>query len=242
MTTDIITTGPELQDLAGAINREHAAATAAAKTAVAHALNAGRLLLQAKAQMAHGEFLPWLRSHCAVKQRQARQYMRLAKGWATIEAKTAPGADLTIKGALRLLDERPSETPTPQAGDAQVSINAAFGLPDELQPDETLTAAITDGGMMAEIIPCEQPGYVYLAVYFDLDTDNGQVEYTRRGIAGYAVGIALQRWFGITPGALTDGWKRDAFDGGLPWYITANATSIPGRCRHHVYHGRDAQR
>ncbi len=115
-TTDIITTKLELglsalQDLAGAINREHAAAAAAANTAIGHALNAGRLLLQVKAQLAHGEFLPWLRSNCTVKQRQARAYMRVARNWRRIESKTAPGADLTVKGALRLLSKNRGPRP-----------------------------------------------------------------------------------------------------------------------------------
>ncbi len=115
-TTDIITTKPDvelsaLQDLARVIDQEHAAAAAAANTAIQHALNAGRLLLQVKAQLAHGEFLPWLRSNCTVKQRQARAYMRVARNWRRIESKTAPGADLTVKGALRLLSKNRAARP-----------------------------------------------------------------------------------------------------------------------------------
>jgi hypothetical protein len=239
-STNIITTEPErlgrvaLQDLAGAINREHAAAAAAAETAVGHALNAGRLLLQVKAHLAHGEFLPWLRASCAVKQRQARQYMRLAKGWATLETKTAPGADLTIKGALRLLDDRPSETPTPKTGEAQVGINGAFGLPDDLQPDVTLTNAADE--TLLEITPCRQAGYFHVAAYRDLDTDNAEVVYTRRGIASHAAGVALQL-FGIQPEALTGGWHPRPFDGQRPWYVKADDTSAPGRFRQDLYHG-----
>lgn len=116
MTANIITAGPNvepsaLQDLASRINQEHAAATAAAQTAIGHALNAGRLLLQVKAQLPHGEFLPWLRSNCTVKQRQARAYMRVTRNWRRIESKSAPGADLTVKGALRLLSKNRAARP-----------------------------------------------------------------------------------------------------------------------------------
>lgn len=92
-----------LPDLADAINLEHKAAIEHAQHAVEHALKCGRLLIQAKGQLPHGEFLSWLSEHCHVKQRQARNYMRVADNWQAIEAKTAPGADLTIKGALAVL-------------------------------------------------------------------------------------------------------------------------------------------
>lgn len=93
-----------LPELADAINREHQAAIDHAQRAVEHALKCGRLLIQAKGKLLHGEFLPWLSKHCHVKERQAQNYMRVAKNWPAIAAKNAPGADLTIRGALALLE------------------------------------------------------------------------------------------------------------------------------------------
>ena len=97
----------KLADLATEIDQAHGRAVAAAATAIEHARRCGELLMQAKARIGHGGFLAWLESNCIVKERQARNYMRLAEHWAAIEAKTksAPGADLTIKGALRLIGQ-----------------------------------------------------------------------------------------------------------------------------------------
>lgn len=89
--------------LAQRINAEHQAATNKAREAIDHARRAGELLLEAKAACKHGEWLSWLKSNCSVGERQARNYIKLAKGWNAIQSKSAPGADLTIKGALRLL-------------------------------------------------------------------------------------------------------------------------------------------
>jgi hypothetical protein len=95
-----------LVTLADDINREHQAAETAARSAIAHALQAGLLLIEAKRRLPHGEFLPWLKENCVVSERQAQNYMRAARNWQALEAKSAPGADLTLKGALRLLSNR----------------------------------------------------------------------------------------------------------------------------------------
>jgi hypothetical protein len=42
-------------------------------------LTAGDLLLEAKAQVGHGQWLRWLRDRCGVSDRIARLYMRLAR-------------------------------------------------------------------------------------------------------------------------------------------------------------------
>jgi hypothetical protein len=56
-----------LADLAARINQEHEAAEAAIKRGAAHAMAAGDLLIEAKAQVPHGQWLPWLAEHCVVK-------------------------------------------------------------------------------------------------------------------------------------------------------------------------------
>jgi hypothetical protein len=67
-----------LADLAARIKAEHEASALAVKRGLAHAINAGRLLIEAKDQLAHGQWLPWLREHCAVPERSAQRYMHLA--------------------------------------------------------------------------------------------------------------------------------------------------------------------
>ena len=84
------TTEANLTDLAERINAEHAASEDHAKSAIEHALQCGQLLIEAKAQVKHGQWLPWLEANCTVKERQARNYMRLADNWEAIESKSAP--------------------------------------------------------------------------------------------------------------------------------------------------------
>lgn len=65
------------------INLEHRLANSKAAEAVQHAANCGLMLLQVKASLKHGEWLPWLESQIetgclAVKKRQAQTYMQLA--------------------------------------------------------------------------------------------------------------------------------------------------------------------
>jgi hypothetical protein len=66
--------------IAADIDRHHAEAIACAASAVEHAKAAGTLLLQVKAQLPHGEFLPWVQAHLTVSDRQARRYMAAALG------------------------------------------------------------------------------------------------------------------------------------------------------------------
>jgi hypothetical protein len=62
------------------INAAHLLAQKHAGEAIAHARTAGALLLQVKAELPHGGFLPWLAAHCEVSERQAQRYMRAAQG------------------------------------------------------------------------------------------------------------------------------------------------------------------
>ncbi len=94
-----------LPELAAAINADHAAAERTARKALDHARAAGDKLLQAKAQVDHGQWLPWLSAHCPdVAVRTAQAYMRLAGNWGTLEAKYAESAYLSIDAALKLLN------------------------------------------------------------------------------------------------------------------------------------------
>src|ERR1700738_3377055 len=94
-----LTLSNSLADLAARINAEHEAAGGALKHSLQHAIAAGELLLEAKDQLKHGQWLPWLRDHCQISERTVRLYMRVAKN------KTEIGnvADLTVRGAVALL-------------------------------------------------------------------------------------------------------------------------------------------
>lgn len=93
------TTTAALPELAADANREHAHCKAAFSDAVEHALTAGRLLLEAKVAVVHGEWLPWIEQNFDGGARTAQGYMRLAKDSANAQRL----AHLGIAGALREL-------------------------------------------------------------------------------------------------------------------------------------------
>jgi DUF3102 family protein len=96
--------------LAAEIKTEHLAAHAAMKAGIAHAIAAGERLNEAKTQLLHGQWLPWLQDHCAISERMAQRYMRLAKNKEKLKSDTV--SDLTLRGALDALAQHlPPEEP-----------------------------------------------------------------------------------------------------------------------------------
>lgn len=69
-----------LPNAAAEIDAEHAKAIQNAAQAVEHAKRAGELLLQVKAALPHGDFLPWIEENVSVSARQAQRYMAAAVG------------------------------------------------------------------------------------------------------------------------------------------------------------------
>ena len=63
---------------AAGANREHAAWEQAYGTAIEHAFRAGEYLIAAKAEVTHGEWLPWLAEHFSGTERTAQAYMSIA--------------------------------------------------------------------------------------------------------------------------------------------------------------------
>jgi N6-adenosine-specific RNA methylase IME4 len=107
--TGDLTCSNSLADLAARIRAEHEATTIAMQRGLEHAIRAGDLLLEAKAQLKHGQWLPWLTEHCSMSERTAQLYMRVAERRSELEAKAQGLADLTLEGAARLL-AKPSES------------------------------------------------------------------------------------------------------------------------------------
>ncbi len=94
------------------INLEHRLANNKATEAVQHATNCGLMLLQVKASLSHGEWLPWLageieNGRLEVKRSQAHTYMRVASNYQRAgNLLEAP----SIRAALELLtDKEPAE-------------------------------------------------------------------------------------------------------------------------------------
>jgi hypothetical protein len=97
-TTDAAASN-SLADLAARIRAEHEACGTALRRGLEHAIAAGELLIQAKDQLAHGQWLPWLREHCQIPERTAQLYMRLARHLPEIRNV----ADSTLTEAVSLI-------------------------------------------------------------------------------------------------------------------------------------------
>ncbi len=96
-----------LVDLALRIRTEHEAAAGTLKHSVRYAMEAGELLLEAKKQLHHEQWLPWLREHCTISEHTAQLYMRVAKNRAAIEEQIRNGvADLSLNDAAALSRNR----------------------------------------------------------------------------------------------------------------------------------------
>src|SRR5258706_12910135 len=90
-----------LADLAERVNIALQASHSAETLAIDKAMEAGSLLVEAKASCRHGDWLPFLK-RANVPERKAQRYMKLAKAG----LKSGPVSDLGgIKAALRWCDQ-----------------------------------------------------------------------------------------------------------------------------------------
>ena len=113
-----------LSALAHRINAEHAQAEAALRDGLRHALEAGRLLLEARDAVAHGEWLPWLETNFDGSARTARAYMLVATRLPRLEKQNGNAvANLSFRQALRLtVAPRPPRKQRPTRGRANASL------------------------------------------------------------------------------------------------------------------------
>ena len=125
-------TNDRLDAIAIEIKRAHADFTSALKRSFERAASAGKMLIEAKGLVSHGQWLPWLEAHAEISERTARRYMRIARGEAILKAKSDNLADLTMEMAVRLLDE--DGHPDAPAEDTRTDINAEDGPADEDSP------------------------------------------------------------------------------------------------------------
>ena len=85
--------------LIGEIEHEHQAAIGSARSAIEHAVRCGQLLIEAKASIGHGGWLPWVKANLTFGDRQAQKYMRLADHSDQIRTESS---HLSINEALEL--------------------------------------------------------------------------------------------------------------------------------------------
>jgi hypothetical protein len=103
----------DLKTLARQINDNHSAVISSARTALSKAIACGEALSSAKAVLADGLWLQWLRKNCTVSDRTAQVYIQLAEnklvleGW--LKDNTQSVADQSVNAALRYLRGTPAE-------------------------------------------------------------------------------------------------------------------------------------
>lgn len=123
MTSDLQVIGAgeaSLTELADSINIQVKAAEEHARSAVTCALEAGQLLIQAKALVPHGGWDAWLQENCDVAPRTARSYMRLATQFPTLsDVERQRVADLPLRQAVRAIATNPN---APKPGRAITTI------------------------------------------------------------------------------------------------------------------------
>jgi hypothetical protein len=137
MSTDKV---PLSGSLVGEIREEVAAAERDWHSALAHAMRAGDLLIEAKAQLKHGEWLPWLAANFEMTPQTANGYMRAARNRTQIEGNPSIS---TIEGALDLV-AMTTTTPSQPAlvgGNAEPSLKEEWDASDAAEEELAAQAA-----------------------------------------------------------------------------------------------------
>ena len=107
--------------LAAEIRSIHQLITASLKRTVDNALRVGQLLTQAKGQMNHGEWIPWVTNNCGFSDRSAARYMKLHRHRQLIVGHVADLTDAyRIVGEIETSDvqisRKVSVPPRPETG------------------------------------------------------------------------------------------------------------------------------
>lgn len=178
-------------DRAQKIQAHHDAAHAAADTAIEHAKEAGRLLLEVKASLPHGDFSKWVSQHLTVSHRQAQRYMAAAEG----KTPKLPGKSDTMS---YLVDESPK------------TLHDYF-RPSWIPMKGYTYSCATDTGAYWVVHSKEHPGFFHVS-HLTEETYGG----TRRPVAGIAVEYMLQGYDLVAP-ADADWEIRKGYDMSRPF-------------------------
>jgi hypothetical protein len=135
-------------DLVTAINDEHRRCDEAVSTALDHAMRAGDLLIEARADIGHGNWQAWIEENFEGSARRAQEYMRLARNREAIEAEKARSpALLGIDRALRAI-AAPKQKNSSEASEAAEPLDEKIIavrqeiVRDGEKPDEEIAAEL----------------------------------------------------------------------------------------------------
>jgi hypothetical protein len=164
-----------LQELAQQINQAHRGCEAAAKAGLQHAMNAGRLLIEAKKKVGHGQWLPWLKANFPFSERTAQGYMKVADEVPKLEGPKAKRvADLSYRDALKELrkvavaEQAVTLTKTGAENLDLVHLLTEMGFPPDpsLVPKKDYSLWFTSGRGFLWIEPSDHEDYFYVT-YID---------------------------------------------------------------------------
>lgn len=135
--------------LAREINRFYKAHLGAAHRTLDYALQVGELLLEARRQVLHGEWLPWVRENCRFPERTAQHYMQLSHWAAPQNPQTL--THLSYSEACALMRGRSEGPPYSMKPPRPLCVSLEFkSLADRAQFFEELKAC---GGKKSDPLP-----------------------------------------------------------------------------------------
>ena len=167
--TNTLSTG-----LKSRIIEHHTKAQAAAKTAIAHALEAGKLLAKAKEDCTHGNWRPFLES-LEISPRTAQRYMRLAKNEHVLKSDSM--SHLSMTQSLELLSSKKS---VKIVGGPSLIDFGISGLSENTQ----LSTIPPDGSFVFITPSSKDPGFYFVE---KLGPDNFRIAGWKRPILEDAV-------------------------------------------------------
>lgn len=160
---------------AAQIQAHHQAAHAAADKAIEHAKEAGRLLIEVKDSLPHGDFTGWVENHLTVSMRQAQRYMAAAQGRDLVRSKTKSD---TV--SFLTCSEPKSDSKT----------LAEIFAPEWVPMKGYGYVCATDTGAYWVIESSDHPGYFHVCRFYG--DDGGIYDGTRRPVAAVAVEATLK--------------------------------------------------
>ena len=127
--------------LATQINEALAESNRLAESAVMEAARAGKLMIEAKKQVPHGQWSQWIQENCHMTDRNARRYMQLARELPKLgDHRRAEVMSLPIREAVQAIAQ---SKPTPVVSAAQNG-HAVSVLPEKTGPEGKKPDTTTD--------------------------------------------------------------------------------------------------
>jgi hypothetical protein len=104
-------------ELAAVANRQHELAREAGEEMIMHAFAAGEALIAVKAQLQHGEWLPWLAANFSASEDTAQLYMRVARNTERVRYLEEPSLRKAVAATTTQRDAQPRLMPAVAEGE-----------------------------------------------------------------------------------------------------------------------------